>query len=434
MNTVAEIYGRRPPKPWVYKKEVNCTNPNLIVGLELETENCRHSEDFYIENGRPLGIEVKTDNSLRTINHNAAYEFITKPTQMKNVLATLADFFDKTMFNDENYSDRCSVHVHVNCCDLTFEQVCSVALIYTVVEKILFEFVNKRPGVKDGWSRDTNIYCVPWYQCRDHLNLVYNFTQNPTRALNVWQKYTAVNLIPLGRLGTMEWRQMHGTADMAKLTQWLNIIGSIYKHATTVPFDDLVKDIQSLNTVSHYGKFFETVLGGQLPYNDVYRQAMEEGCILAKYSMISWSLDKKSPGRYETKTKTVPPLGEVAWAQPQFAQPNDEDIEAMLRNAPRAAEPDLRPRPLRVNVAAQPQAPIRWDQALADRVAQRAAREQAGVGQIYDDVVVEAPRQALTNEQQMLARRQAELEDALADQRLRRERERAAIRRNVLGR
>lgn len=303
MNTVAEMYGLRPPRVFPFKAAVDtCSNPDLVVGLELETENCRGEEDFYITTGAKLGIDVKGDGSLRTINGNPAYEFITKPTRMANALVTVEEFLRLCKFDDENYSDRCSVHVHVNCTDLTFEQVAAVGLIYTVVEDILFKFVNDQPGNKDGWSRDTNIYCVPWNQCRDHLNLVYRFTKQPERALAGWQKYTALNILPLNRFGTMEWRHMHGTADMKKLTQWLNIIGAIYKHAKGSSFDDLVKDIQGLNTESHYGKFFDTVLGGQLVYDDEYRQSMAEGCILAKYSMIQWSLDKKNPGSVDKKT------------------------------------------------------------------------------------------------------------------------------------
>lgn len=389
-GTVSELYGRRPPKAFKYKEEVPCVNPELIVGLELETENCPLDIESYENIGLPLGIDVKTDNSLRTVNGNAAYEFITKPTMTKNVLSTLDSFFQKTGFKEDNYSDRCSVHVHVNCCDMTFEQVAAVALIYTVVEQILFEFVNEKQGDKEGWSRDTNIYCVPWNQCRDHLNLVYNFTQSPLTALGRWQKYTALNLIPLTRLGTMEWRHMHGTADMTKITRWLNIIGAIYKHAKETPFEELIKDIQGLNTVSHYGKFFDTVLGGQLPYNDVYRQAMEEGCILAKYSMINWSLEKKTPGSVTAK-KVVPPdwarnmrreddelaaaldaVVEPNWNQiiepPQAAPQPEQFANVRARIVPR--EPMWRMDPAQVQ-AAQPAAPQVADPRVTLRELQR---------------------------------------------------------------
>lgn len=337
MSTVSDAYGMRVPRPWKYADTVACTNPDLIVGLELETENCRNSDEAYSRIGSPLGIDVKTDNSLRVVDGNLAYEFITKPTMMKNVLATLGEFFKQTGFNDDNYSDRCSVHVHVNCTDMTFEQVSAVALIYTVVEQILFEFVNQRPGNKEGWSRDTNIYCVPWNQCRDHLNLVYNFTKNPAIALRRWQKYTALNLLPLTRFGTMEWRHMHGTADMAKLTTWLNIIGAIYKHAKTTPFEDLVKDVQGLNTESHYGKFFDTVLGGQLPYNDTYRQAMEEGCILAKYSMINWSLEKNHPERAPKKAVAMDWAGIEPERVVEFDDIQEEEVAPPRGLAPRVA-------------------------------------------------------------------------------------------------
>lgn len=347
--TVEVVYGRKPPKAWKYKETMDCTYPDLIVGLELEVENCRMSAAAYIDIGSPLGIDVKGDGSLRVINGREPYEFITKPMMMQNALPILNTFFDKTKFDEENYSDRCSIHVHANCCDMTLDQVSAVGLIYTVVEPILFEFVNQRPGNKDGWSRDTNIYCVPWNQCRDHLNLVYNFAKNPGMPVRHWQKYTALNLLPLARFGTMEWRHMHGTSDMKKITQWLNIIGAIYKHAKITDFETLVKDIQGLNSVSHYGQFFNTVLGGQLPYTDVYKKAMEEGCILAKYSMINWSLEKKNPEKFKTALKPS------MWEDIR-AQDHDDEVEDFVPAVAREQiVRDPRPDPiLRVNTARRP--------------------------------------------------------------------------------
>lgn len=312
-NTVSNTYGMAQPKPFKYKDVAVTTNPELIVGIEIETERCSLSAGTYSELfKRTLGIDVKADGSLRQVEGLAAYEFITKPTMLQHVVPILQKFFTDGRFTEANYTDRCSIHVHANCTDMTWEQVANVSLIYTVVEEILFEFVNQRPGNRDGWSRDTNIYCVPWNQCRNHLNLVNQFIHSPSDALARWQKYTALNLVPLSTFGTMEFRHMHGTADMDKLTKWLNIIGAIFKHAKSIDLESLSADINGLNTSSHYEQFFQTVTGGQLPYNDIYRMKMEEGTILAKYSMMSW----RNQGK---KTAQEAPVFAPTQAVPQEA-------------------------------------------------------------------------------------------------------------------
>ena len=272
----------KAPKLAQYKGKLDCVNQGLIIGFELETEGCNeHTTRGWSETVAPFNFTVTQDGSLRGI----AYEFLSKPMRSTHALAALTDFFAATKFDEANYSDRCSIHVHANCTDLELEQVSCLALLYSVLEDILFEFV--------GRDRDTNIFCVPWNQCRLHLNLVQRFLEDPRNTLRQWNKYTALNMIPLNSLGTVEFRQMYGTADMVKITKWVNIIGAMFKYAKEVPLNVLIDQIKSLNNTSQYEAFFNQVLGGQLPYNDLYRQRMEEGVILAKFSLMSRNKPKK---------------------------------------------------------------------------------------------------------------------------------------------
>jgi hypothetical protein len=306
MTTITERFGVNPPTVRAYPKAAEgCVYPELVIGLELETEKC-DNHVCTASSVRPFQIDVKTDNSLR----GSAYEFITRPMRTDHALAALTDFFGVTKFTEANYSDRCSVHVHVNCTDMHTEQLSSLALLYTVVEEILFEFV--------GSHRETNIYCIPWNQCRSHYNLVKSFLDDGNGVLRNWVKYTALNLLPLAALGTVEFRQMHGTADMVKLTKWVNMIGGLFKVAKTRPLKDLMAEIKELNTTSQYEVFFNSLLGGQLAYTDKYREAMEQGVILAKFSLVGM---EKQP-RYGAK-KTVPgPIqtSEFTWGPAQVVR------------------------------------------------------------------------------------------------------------------
>jgi hypothetical protein len=280
--TISATFGVKPPVVFGYKEiHPKVINPKLIIGYELEIETTdtwdghseyRHDGESRVMN--KMGWTITTDGSLRGVNN----EFISKPMYSENALASLNNFFKVTGYGEENYSDRCSVHIHANCTDLTKEQVAALCLLYSVVEEPLFKFV--------GAYRDSNIYCIPWYQCRNHAEVVSNCIENPGLFAR-WQKYTALNLLPLTVQGTVEFRHMHGTADFGKLETWTNIVGSLIKNATERPLAEIQEEITNLNTSSNYKSFFERTLSGLLPFEDEYRATLENGVILAKYSLIN---------------------------------------------------------------------------------------------------------------------------------------------------
>lgn len=294
MTVITDILPVRAPKVYKSKSDpVVCSNPDLILGLELEIEGCPRDTLWYQTNLEKLW-EVKTDGSLRGLNNGNnnvdgnAFEFISKPSQLKILIPELKTFFDTTKFKEENFSDRCSVHVHSNITNLTVHQVGTLFLTYSVVEDVLFKFINYfRVENPRGAYRDTNIYCVPWNQCRLTYDMMNKIFADAEYAFRNWQKYTALNILPSRTLGTVEWRHMHGTADMEKLTRWLNIIGRIFKYAVETPFEDAVETIKRLNDNSAYQQYFTSVFGDYLPYTPEYAKKLESGVVLAKYAMFN---------------------------------------------------------------------------------------------------------------------------------------------------
>lgn len=359
--TIRDVFGVPPPKVASFKHSstAKVVNPDLVIGMELETENCAFDADTYLKLLRPVNFGATTDGSLR----GNAYEFISKPMRSEEALPALTKYFELTKFTAANYSDRCSVHVHVNCTDLEPSTVANVAILYTLVEEILFTFV--------GGNRDSNIYCIPWNQCRSHLDLVRRFLDDPGSTLRRWSKYTALNLLPLAKLGTIEFRQMHGTADIEKLTTWVNLIGSLFKVAKEYELNDLIAEVTQLNSNSHYEAFFNRMVSGLLPYDEVYRPKMEEGVIFAKYSLISMNAPKKPTLKAATTAGGVVfqdveanaliqnPAAEIRWdalARAAFEQNNAQQavraaqVEPGLRGwrvAPQLAGFAPPPRPLR---------------------------------------------------------------------------------------
>lgn len=315
-NTVNKIFRVKNPNVFKSKeKPVDCSFPELVVGLELETENANRDPHFYIDYSEKKGMlwNVDRDGSLR--GGEAAYEFISRPTQLQHIIPELGAFLQFAKFNERNYSDRCSVHVHTNVTDFTQDMLASLALTYTVIEETLFQYVNHfKAPTKEGYCRDTNLYCIPWSQCRLNYKLIEGIFNPSQKKFAKWQKYTALNLVPITTQGTVEWRHMHGTADMEKLTRWLNVIGSIMRYAKRTPLDDVLKTIKTLNDTSAYRQFFTESVGGYLEYTDAYASTLSEGVVNAKYSLMDW--DRSKVEKIEEKAPKIKTENDDVFTEP----------------------------------------------------------------------------------------------------------------------
>lgn len=336
-DTIQEVYGVRPPKPFVMKgAERRGSNPDLMLGIELEIENCSGNADTYIEMLTKYGWVVTTDDSLRGANlgrrgvvaQGNAFEFISKPMTQATALMSLESFFAATKFTEANYTDRTSVHVHANCLDWTFEQISALALLYTVVEEVLFKFI--------GNNRENNIYCIPWSHCRMNHDMVDRLETEGPVTIKRWQKYTALNLVPLASQGTVEFRHMNGTADVARLHKWINIIGALMGYAKQRELTALIDEVKALNSTSEYEVFFNQVFGGILQYEAGYRESLESGVLIAKYGLINWK--KKDKINLFGLPKVAAPTTRTIYddLQAQLAQARAAD--GLMQAAPQAMD------------------------------------------------------------------------------------------------
>ncbi len=301
MALIKEILGIDMMTP-VYKSKLVEGDSEQLAGVEIETEEVRATAgDYQSMLGRLWN--VKTDGSLR----GAAFEFVSRPCAIKSLIPELEVFYKKTQFTEANYSDRCSVHVHTNVLDMTPDQLASLCLLYSVMEEVLFKFVNTYEVGNRVPSRDTNLYCVPWSQCRMNYGVVNKLFTLDGLGLRNWQKYTALNLLPVRNIGTVEWRHMHGTANVKKLSIWINMIDSLLTYAKKTELGGLIEIIKDLNNHSLYQQFYEATLGNALPYQQEYADALYQGVINAKYSLIGYSMQKKGMDK-RAKPKEVPPV------------------------------------------------------------------------------------------------------------------------------
>lgn len=272
-NLLGKIMGKSPLTlvwPDEIYSEVSgevLANPDLYVGLELEVEGLPRALL-----GKPFnGFTYEHDGSLR----NNGAEYITAPTRTKHLRNLLTGFYTAFKINEGNYSERCSTHVHMNVCDMTLEKLATFVLTYQVFEKVLFNYV--------GNDRDKNIFCVPWCQANVNVNLVDLITSGKWLQLRDWNKYTALNLLPIAQRGTVEFRHMYGTCDVDKLMEWVNLIACMRNFANT-PLEKVKSVILDLNTSSAYDIFLQSVFGqfSKVIMVGDYKVCMEAGVIDAK--------------------------------------------------------------------------------------------------------------------------------------------------------
>lgn len=220
-----------------------CTTQGM-VGIEIEVENITNSL-------HPLAYwNIKADGSLR----NNGVELVSVPLQIKQVQLALEHVYNVlTANNKPDFSNRTSVHIHVNCRDLTQNQIYNFILLYALFEKHFYAFA--------GNKRMNSIFCVPLFRTNQLNvidNVVYGLSPN-------WHKYCGINLLPLYQnnvtqgYGTIEFRHLYGTSNQREILEWINDIMCLRKYACEISKDALLKNIKEMNTTSSYISLYSQV-------------------------------------------------------------------------------------------------------------------------------------------------------------------------------
>lgn len=273
-KTIAELL-ELPPHKEPYKSKtadiISCPDPGLLYGVELELENT-HQEDW-----NTTAFYSTSDGSLR----NDGWEYISRPMDYSNLVHSINYFYSRWGITSDNISERCSVHVHVNCHDITEEQLTSLCLLYQTFEGLLFNWA--------GPHRYDNVFCVPWSQTNITFNSANLIIARGIKDIPLWEKYTALNLTPLHTLGTVEFRHMPGTEDPERIFIWLRIIGSMFAYIKKHDYKSIRRKFVALNSNSAYKNILEDVFQMEAPtlMTPDYKTTLEQGVLDIKYMLIN---------------------------------------------------------------------------------------------------------------------------------------------------
>lgn len=223
-------------------------NKNCLIGIEIEVENIRSSLcgnlDYYWAEDE--------DHSLR--NYGREYKSI--PMRAYQIPYSIEYLKQLLSINNPKYefSNRCSVHVHLNVRDFTMEQLACFLILYCVFEKHFFHIA--------GTKRENNIFCVPLWTT-DYLPNLKKLVR--PESYKAWHKYLALNCGCIfgsennKDFGTVEFRHLYGTLDTKILYPWINSIIALREASSKYKLDELVEEIITANTTSQYLYWYDTI-------------------------------------------------------------------------------------------------------------------------------------------------------------------------------
>ena len=229
MTTIQQYYG-------LYQNDYIPTgSKEFYCGCEFEIESIKKIPDILKKH-----FIVDVDHSLR----NNGHEFKTFPVTYDKALELFKMLHQHLVLSDayDPFSERTSIHVHVNVAHFETEQLRQMVLAYALLEPLFFHYV--------GDVRKGSIFCVP-------LNYTYMpsvYKQPLDKMVEKWHKYTAFNLMPIKPqpdapgLGTVEFRHLYGTSDPAVFTTWLTAIKQLYTWFVVNPTYNVIDAISSGET------------------------------------------------------------------------------------------------------------------------------------------------------------------------------------------
>lgn len=194
VRTIGSIFGRRPDPATIEG------HPMIVgtgrVGLEIELEGLRDSRGF-----RSPYWTVKGDGSLR----NNGLEFVFSGpyggVDLHNATVELDSFlFDK----HPDGGRRCSTHAHLDVRNMTVKQLRLFILGYVVYEKFLFRM--------SGIHRYNNNFCPAIGFAQHQLEVLgqaFSHTNDNdciNHIVGNWDKYSAMNFLPVAQFGSVEFR------------------------------------------------------------------------------------------------------------------------------------------------------------------------------------------------------------------------------------
>lgn len=182
------------------------------VGIEIEAEG----------EGMTLvaspNWKSEDDQSLRGRFPDQRHEFVSSVLPKDKIEGAIDELINLQKDARFNFSFRTSTHVHVNCTDMTPDEITTFVYIYYLMERDMMRYC--------GPARNNNRFCLRMVDSEFQLDILDGLMENGFRDIRVFvdegMRYAACNLAALVKYGTLEFRGMRGSLDKDVLMNWIN--------------------------------------------------------------------------------------------------------------------------------------------------------------------------------------------------------------------
>lgn len=191
------------------KERFNLARRNGEIGLEIEEEGqiVEMDLDYW---------KQEYDGSLRGNN----MEYVLRAPVSRELVPDMLTYL-KNKFKEYGIitrpSDRCGVHVHINCQYDEEEEVINFICLYYVFETILTKYC--------GEDREGNLFCLRARDADYILNRMRNcIGHNIAHIINYNVRYSSINFCSLAQYGSLEFRALRTPNDILDIIHWVNLL------------------------------------------------------------------------------------------------------------------------------------------------------------------------------------------------------------------
>ena len=272
------------------------------IGLELEIEGRNLPTEGHLEAIKSPTTNARwgghPDGSLRGENFEYILSKPINPDELRPMIEGLYGIFEDRNTR-LNCSNRCSTHVHINMFNSKINTVTSVIAMWMVFEESLVEW--------NGIERKTNHFCLT---SNNNAGITNTWKKLLTNGMTGWPdglKYSALNILPLRTLGSLEFRCGQAPQNPENVIMWALFLSTFvdyvvakYKNPNDIAYDlsergayEIFQDICSKN--EELAPFFHQVIQTSVNGVDGFNQSCMQGFRNAQPFVLGFPWEKWIP-------------------------------------------------------------------------------------------------------------------------------------------
>lgn len=217
------------------------------IGLEIECEGThlfRTPFKFW---------SCHEDGSLRSQGDHLPVEYVLKAPLPKDQVRPALEYLAEKLKEAKSkiiHSTRTSVHVHVNCQDMTIRELYCYLGLYMILEELLVEW--------SGPDRAGNLFCLRAKDSDFYVKMLESVLKD--KNFKSWRddyRYAACNVASIPKFGSLEFRSMKGTVDTETIATWVDLLWHIKQVAGTYDNPiEMVEDFVTIGPLPFFRKVF----------------------------------------------------------------------------------------------------------------------------------------------------------------------------------